>query len=620
MRNHIKVLLSLSLIAAVSELAFMVYLNEMFPIRMDYLLLLLYLYLPNVLLSIPVLLVLSLFCRSLKVSPSEPSEYLRAQGLVVSVLSAIFALDIELDLFRMYYFEYRPGSRGIIYVIFGVIFLTVTLLCLLSFLYREFLKEAFRRLKLTIARFSLAFTVAVFLAFSYHSLVWEAENQPPDTGGSPTLHNQRDLGESRPRILLLGLDGLSFDSLDRLSSEGRIPNLKSIMESGSQGYLRSAIPTLSPMLWTSISTGKVESKHGIHDFRMVKLPGIRPFRMDLVRVKFASILKHYISRSSIVSGRLYTYQHYISTMRRCKNLWNILAENGLEVGVVGWYASWPAEDVNGFIISDRSFLYSKSSDDFDAGLTHPDSIFANILEYLISPSDVSEESLLWLCDPPEGSSNRWRDGCREVLSIYFEAIQKNYIKDLGTLGVSLYMLENYPSWDVMMIYFRSVDSMNHVVFHQIHEKGDSMGDSLYLIPDNYYEFVDEIIGRLRERVDDETILMIVSDHGWDHNTGHPYAPDGVFLMSGGFVTQGCHMEGVSIYDIAPTVLYLRGLPIARDMDGSPVLSCLDPAFTANHPVKYIPTYEEEVRPRLETHKSLIDNEIDKQLKALGYIE
>ena len=122
---------------------------------------------------------------------------------------------------------------------------------------------------------------------------------------------------------------------------GRLPNLSSLKENGSWGQLKTARPTISPILWTNISTGKVESKHGIHDFKTVRLPGVRPFKTTLMMVKLPALLSDCIFKSSVVSRNLFTSFHYNSSMRTCKNPWDILSENGSTVGAVGWYMSWP---------------------------------------------------------------------------------------------------------------------------------------------------------------------------------------------------------------------------------------------------------------------------------------
>jgi len=97
------------------------------------------------------------------------------------------------------------------------------------------------------------------------------------------------------------------------------------MQEGSCGILRSEVPRRSPAIWTTIVTGKNRREHGIDDFIVHLGEG---------------------AEGSVP---------VTSNIRRVKALWNILTENGVSVGVVNWWATWPAEEVDGFIISDRAF-------------------------------------------------------------------------------------------------------------------------------------------------------------------------------------------------------------------------------------------------------------------------
>ena len=103
-------------------------------------------------------------------------------------------------------------------------------------------------------------------------------------------------------------------NIQPLLDAGLMPNLERLVSAGVMGKLLSLQPMLSPMLWNSIATGKRADKHGVHGFvEPDPLGGIRPVT---------------------------------STSRRCKALWNILNQ-GLRTHVLGWFASHPAEPING---------------------------------------------------------------------------------------------------------------------------------------------------------------------------------------------------------------------------------------------------------------------------------
>jgi len=65
------------------------------------------------------------------------------------------------------------------------------------------------------------------------------------------------------RTLIIGIDGATWDIIDRLADQGRLPNLKKLAGNGVRARLRSIPPFVSPVLWTTIASGKNSDKHGI---------------------------------------------------------------------------------------------------------------------------------------------------------------------------------------------------------------------------------------------------------------------------------------------------------------------------------------------------------------------
>ena len=67
-------------------------------------------------------------------------------------------------------------------------------------------------------------------------------------------------------MLLIGLDGATFDILCPMMDQGRMPNLKGMIERGASGVLMSTMPPITAAAWTTFMTGKGPGKHGIFDF------------------------------------------------------------------------------------------------------------------------------------------------------------------------------------------------------------------------------------------------------------------------------------------------------------------------------------------------------------------
>ncbi|MDQ2868132.1 MAG: alkaline phosphatase family protein [Verrucomicrobiota bacterium] len=124
------------------------------------------------------------------------------------------------------------------------------------------------------------------------------------------------------RVLLVGWDSADWKIIQPLLDRGELPVLQRLIEGGVMGNLASLRPMISPMLWTSIATGKRPYRHGVCGFIEVD------YEMNTVVPVSAST-------------------------RKCRAVWDILHEAGLRTHVIGWFATHPAEPINGVCVSDR---------------------------------------------------------------------------------------------------------------------------------------------------------------------------------------------------------------------------------------------------------------------------
>ncbi|MFW9835656.1 MAG: alkaline phosphatase family protein, partial [Candidatus Thorarchaeota archaeon] len=154
------------------------------------------------------------------------------------------------------------------------------------------------------------------------------------------------------RILVIGVDGATFDVVGPLVDKGMLPNLGRLMRDGCYGKLLSTIPTLSPVAWTSFATGKNCGKHGIFDF-VRRGPG--SYRM-------------------LVNN---------ASWRRSKPIWVILSERGRSVCVVNVPMSYPPDEVNGYMISGLGT--PGTSRDFTYPTWLYEEIRREIGEYIVTP-------------------------------------------------------------------------------------------------------------------------------------------------------------------------------------------------------------------------------------------
>jgi len=413
------------------------------------------------------------------------------------------------------------------------------------------------------------------------------------------------------KVLVIGVDGAEWDVIEPLMEEGRLPAFSRLVKEGAHGKLRSLEPTLSPIIWTSIATGKTPDKHGITWF-MVKDP------------------EH---------SRRFPVQ---STMRTSKAVWNILSEHGLTAGVIGWWATYPAERVNGFVVSDyvayHAFGLSGKQVKTGAGKTHPPSLHDQVLGSLKDPLSIDKAEIDKFMKVT-GEEYDYSVG----LEFDFGNPLHHFMYSLATTGayhdMGLKLYRQYrPDW--MGIYFEQVDSISHLYMKyappRIEGLEDKYFDKYSRVVDNYYVYQDKIIADFMGAADDKTVVIICSDHGFktgderlSENLSTSLAKahlwhqiDGVVIMWGGPIKPGMKIEGASVLDITPTALYLLGMPLARDMDGKILMEAVSEDFLDSHPVRFVETYEQTAAGATVTPVgpvSGVDEEMLARLSALGYI-
>ncbi|MGH2628613.1 MAG: alkaline phosphatase family protein, partial [Anaerolineales bacterium] len=171
-------------------------------------------------------------------------------------------------------------------------------------------------------------------------------------------------GRGKPgRVLVLGLDGMDPRAIDLLMSEGKLPNFAKLRKDGAYGRLISSKPLLSPVVWSTIATGKTPDQHGIG---------------------------HFVAIDDKTGESL----PVTSGMRRVKAVWDIFSENQKKVAVVGWWATWPAPKVNGVMVSDHTcyhFLFPQGETGArdTANLTYPPELLARLSPLIRRPADVT---------------------------------------------------------------------------------------------------------------------------------------------------------------------------------------------------------------------------------------
>jgi predicted AlkP superfamily phosphohydrolase/phosphomutase/Flp pilus assembly protein TadD len=427
--------------------------------------------------------------------------------------------------------------------------------------------------------------------------------------GDETSGSGDGVASNPPRkLIIIGVDGADWINLRPLADAGALPNFARLLKDGATGPLRTIEPMLSPLLWTTIATGKYPEDHGILNFTV----------LDEKTGTKVPITRHY---------------------RKVDAFWNMLGDYDRSVAIVGWLATHPAEPVNGVMVTDKAGYLAFAPEDRDtesAGTVYPEGRTGEISELVVHGDDVPYE---------EGDRfiHISRDEFVAHRSIDFDP--KDSINNLILLyastrtfeRVGLHLLDTEAP-DVLAVYFEWVDAVSHLYMLHSPPQREGISDEDFRkyrdAVEQSYALQDEILGRFMDEMDDETILMVVSDHGfkagksrltnrpeiWAGNAAKWHRLNGIVAMYGDGVTKGGRIEGATILDVAPTILALQGLPRPADMPGNILDGALEPELRKELNSTIVATLQRERETQRPSAASgTASAEAMKKLEALGYL-
>lgn len=373
-------------------------------------------------------------------------------------------------------------------------------------------------------------------------------------------------------VVVIGIDGMEWRVARPLLEAGELPNLQRLIDRGASGYLYTRRPAKSPVIWTTVATGKRPQHHGVMDF------------LDPKRVP------------------------YTSESRRGKALWNIASDYGLDTLTVGWWVTWPAEEVRGEMIAP----YSAAGQDAVnwkgnfyeglAGQTWPAGLIDEVLPIATAINDPAELARLrkiyfgdaradaLFGDLPEDV----RDARRAEVKTLIEQLMWSVAADETYLRVAkdrLAKAERFP--DLTMLYFGGPDVASHRFWRYMDPDAFSYeveADAVAMLGDvvrTFYRRADWMIGEVLALVPADADVIVCSDHGFHadftdqrHPQGvsahHLDGPAGVIVAAGPDIQVGMGANKISggqrlldmgfVDDVSPLVLSLLGIPVGRDFE------------------------------------------------------
>ena len=276
--------------------------------------------------------------------------------------------------------------------------------------------------------------------------------------------------------IVFGIDGGEWNVVDPLLAEGHLPNLSRLVETGVRGELTSIKPPVSPPAWNSIQTGTNPGKHGIYDF--------------------SSFDERYRRRS--VS----------SADRQATPFWRVMNDHEVTTGLFKLPFTYPPDEVDGFFVT--GFPTPDTVDDH----AYPPSVRETVGE----PGQLFESYQHLNEGNYVGFKQNLIDVAERQTDLLLDVLKKRNPEFLLTV---------FDGSDRLQHFFWKYVDESHPRFESHSELSSAFRE--------YYEVVDEGIGRVLDQADGEPNVLVISDHGFENLSYDVYVDE--WLEEAGFLSR-----------------------------------------------------------------------------------
>jgi len=430
-------------------------------------------------------------------------------------------------------------------------------------------------------------------------------------GSSGEVGRDRERSSPPARVVFVGLDGLDWGLVDRCIADGACPTFAAMKATGAWAELRSQEPYLSPLIWTTIATGRPPEVHGVLDF-VVTDPAT--------------------GEDVPISNRF----------REVPAFWNVLTADGRSVHVVNWWATHPAEQVAGVMVSERPFyqLFGLGSTGVPASAVTPAEVLPEVRARVVDVDDIGWEEIR-----PYVALEREEYEARVARAAASDNpfddrvmhLRKIHATTRGVFAVAGWLLSVRPA-DLTALYVEGTDTVGHRFAHFMDPPLDWVDPdeqrAFSEVMPRYYAEVDRLLGELMASAPDDLTWMVAADHGFHTGAARPAVPPddfssgaarwhrsvGVLLASGPVIRPG-RLPSAHIHDLCRTLLWLAGAPISDELEGAELVELVSPAWAEEHPPVRVPSFADMPRPWRD--RASRADEVDAarlaELEALGYV-
>ena len=393
------------------------------------------------------------------------------------------------------------------------------------------------------------------------------------------------------RLTVVAIDGFDRQFVARLRATGRLPRLGRLLDGARATFPPSDAPDPA-RTWTSLATGQPADVHGVSGIETRRVAGtegtIAAGQGALGRAVAAATDLVRLSRPVLTSG----------LQRRSKTFWEVAADHGLTTIVVNWWATWPAPEMGGVVLTDRSTLRLERGGELDAEIAPP-ALYEPLRKAWPALRDEARRRVL-AAFPGE------HDPVDQVLRQAAEqdAVPVALLRELAVSRA-----------DLSAVYLPGLDIAQHALLGP--SSGSGLPASALAVRvealERYYLFLEELIAPVVDVTDARSLMVLVADPGRS-----PAAALGMIAISGAPSRNGEEFE-ISRADVMPTLLYALGVPASRELPGRPRPDLFTPAFVAALPLREVDSYGPRVVSPRPPNVAPLDREMMERLRSLGYV-
>jgi hypothetical protein len=413
----------------------------------------------------------------------------------------------------------------------------------------------------------------------------------PATAPSPAL----TVVPSGLRIRVVAIDGFDPRIFGELSAHGRVPSLAAAFNAPLVALQADEREASDPArVWTTIATGQPAQVHGVQSLETRRVAGVagtvtgseqstmaRAIRgaTDLVR----------LTRPAIASG----------SERRAKTFWEVAADAGLRTAVVNWWATWPARDGAGIVLSDRATLRLEHGGALDAEIA-PSDLYERLgARYAALKTRAAEMTASAL-------PTRQDRATRALLerSAQLDAMQLMLLFDIAGRNT-----------DLAVVYLPGLDIAQHALLGDNREglAASALGARLEALKD-YYSALDRLLASTSAlNPERDELIVVLTEPGRVSGGG------GARMAARGGGVAAPRQTNAAATAVAATILYALGVPVARDLASPPVVEIFDGRFREAYPVREVSTYGQPAAAPASRRGQPLDQEMIDRLRSLGYV-